>query len=77
MVVSQKQPVDSHRTLEELETKPGYAVGCLNLAELYMQAGKKEEALQKPRKCQEMFSQMGMEQWLERIINLVEEGKSR
>jgi ATP/maltotriose-dependent transcriptional regulator MalT len=59
------------KILDELETKPAYAVGCLNLADLYMRAGRKEKALGNLRRSQEMFSQMGMDQWLERIKNLV------
>ena len=58
------------KILDELETKPAYAVGCLNLAELYMRAGRKEKALENLRRSQEMFSQMGMDQWLERVKNL-------
>jgi tetratricopeptide (TPR) repeat protein len=63
------------RILEELETKPAYAVGCLNLAALYMRAGRKGEALDNLKRSREMFSQMGMEQWLERIGNLSGGGK--
>jgi tetratricopeptide (TPR) repeat protein len=54
------------KMLDDLETKPAYAVGCLNLGELYMDAGRKEKALENLRRSEEMFNQMGMDYWLVR-----------
>ena len=52
------------KILDELETKPAYAVGCLNLGELYLDAGKEDQALENLRRSEEMFSRMGMDYWL-------------
>jgi class 3 adenylate cyclase/tetratricopeptide (TPR) repeat protein len=60
------------KILDELETKPAYAVGCLNLGELYWDAGKKDQALGNLRSSEEMFSRMGMDYWLDRTRTLLE-----
>jgi tetratricopeptide (TPR) repeat protein len=52
------------KMLDDLETKPAYAVGCLNLGELYANAGQKEKALENLRKAESMFQEMGMDYWL-------------
>jgi class 3 adenylate cyclase/tetratricopeptide (TPR) repeat protein len=57
--------------LDELETKPAYAVGCLNLGELYWDAGKKDKALENLRRSEEMFSRMGMDYWLTQARNVL------
>ncbi|MFO7985483.1 MAG: adenylate/guanylate cyclase domain-containing protein [Desulfatiglandaceae bacterium] len=55
------------KILDELETKPAYAVGCLNLGELYLDAGLKEKALVNLKKAEEMFRKMGMDYWLGKV----------
>jgi class 3 adenylate cyclase/tetratricopeptide (TPR) repeat protein len=60
------------KMLDDLETKPAYAVGCLNLGELYMDAGRKEKALENLRRSEEMFSRMGMDYHLARTKKLLE-----
>jgi tetratricopeptide (TPR) repeat protein len=59
------------KILDELETKPAYAVGCLNLGELYLDAGKKDQALENLRRSEEMFSRMGMDYWLTQARNIL------
>jgi class 3 adenylate cyclase/tetratricopeptide (TPR) repeat protein len=54
------------KMLADLETRPAYAVGCLNLGELYVDAGKNEKALENLRRAEGMFSRMGMDYWLVR-----------
>jgi tetratricopeptide (TPR) repeat protein len=59
------------KILDDLETKPGYAVGCFNLGELYMVFGRKEKALENLRRSEEMFSRMGMDHWLARARDVL------
>jgi class 3 adenylate cyclase/tetratricopeptide (TPR) repeat protein len=58
--------------LEELETQPAYAVGRLNLAELYLDAGQKDKASENLETAKEMFKRMRMEYWLDRTRELLE-----
>jgi class 3 adenylate cyclase/tetratricopeptide (TPR) repeat protein len=58
------------KMLDDLETKPAYAVGCLTLGELYLDAGRKEKALEYLRRSEEMFSRMGMDYHLARTKKL-------
>ena len=60
------------KILDELETKPAYTVGCLNLGELYLNAGKKDKALEKLKKAVGMFREMGMDYWLGRTRELLD-----
>jgi len=57
---------------DELETKPAYAMGCLNLGELYAEAGQKEKALENLKKAEAMYQEMGMDYWLARTKKLLE-----
>ncbi len=59
------------KILDELETKPAYAVGCLNLGELYFDVGQQDKALENLRSSEEMFSRMGMDYWLTRARNVL------
>jgi class 3 adenylate cyclase/tetratricopeptide (TPR) repeat protein len=59
------------KILDELETKPAYAVGCLNLGELYFDIGRQDKALENLRKSEEMFSRMGMDYWLTQARNVL------
>jgi tetratricopeptide (TPR) repeat protein len=60
------------KILDELETKPAYAVGCLNLGELYADAGQKEKAIENLKRAEVMFQEMGMDYWLARTKKLLE-----
>ena len=60
------------KILDELETKPAYAQGCLSLGGLYAEAGQKEKALENLKKAEAMFQEMGMEFWLARTKKLLE-----
>jgi class 3 adenylate cyclase/tetratricopeptide (TPR) repeat protein len=59
------------RILEDLETKPAHATGCLCLCELYLNSGKIEKGLEVLRRSEERFSRMGMDYWLERVRNVL------
>jgi len=48
----------------ELRTKPYYALGHLHLGQLYLNAGKKEKAIDNLKKAERMFREMGMDYWL-------------
>ncbi len=69
---AEKHILQGMKILDELETKPAYAVGCLNLGELYLDAGKKDKALENLRRSEEMFSRMGMDYHLARTRKLLE-----
>jgi len=60
------------KILDELETKPAYAQGCLSLGGLYAEAGQKEKALENLKKAEAMFQEMKMEFWLARTKKLLE-----
>jgi tetratricopeptide (TPR) repeat protein len=60
------------KVLDDLETKPAYAVGCLTLGELYLDAGRKEKALENLKKAGAMFQKMGMDYYLTRTTKLLE-----
>ena len=60
------------KILDDLETKPAYAVGCLTLGELYLDAGRKEKALENLKKAEAMFQEMGMDYWLGKTKKLLE-----
>jgi tetratricopeptide (TPR) repeat protein len=64
--------VQGMKILDELETKPAYAVGCLNLGELYLDAGKRDKALENLGRAEVMFSRMGMDYWLTQALNILE-----
>ena len=57
---------------DELETKPFYAQGYLNLGEVYADAGQKEKAIENLKKAEAMFQEMGMDYWLTRTKKLLE-----
>jgi len=48
----------------ELRTKPYYALGHLNLGQLYLNAGEKIKAIDNFKKAEGMFRKMGMDYWL-------------
>ena len=48
---------------KELKTKTYYSLGHLYLGQLYLNAGKKEKAINKLKKAEEMFREMGMDYW--------------
>jgi tetratricopeptide (TPR) repeat protein len=48
----------------ELRTKAYYPLGYLYLGELYLNAGKKEKALENLKKAEGMSREMGMDYWL-------------
>ena len=54
------------KILEDLETKPGWAVGCFGLCELYLKGGRIEKGLEALRKAEQMFKEMGMAYWLKK-----------
>jgi class 3 adenylate cyclase/tetratricopeptide (TPR) repeat protein len=58
--------------LDELETKPAYARGYINLGELYANAGQKEKALENLNKGEAMFQEMGMDYDLARTKKVLE-----
>jgi tetratricopeptide (TPR) repeat protein len=60
------------KILDELETKPAYAQGYINLGELYADAGQKEKALENLKKAERMFQEMGMDYWFARTKKLLE-----
>jgi tetratricopeptide (TPR) repeat protein len=60
------------KILEELETKPAYAWGCLFLGELYAHAGQKEKANENLKKAEAMFQEMGMDYLLAQTKKLLE-----
>jgi tetratricopeptide (TPR) repeat protein len=60
------------KILDELETKPAYAQGCLSLGGLYAEAGQKEKALENLKKAEAMFQEMGMRFWLAQTKKLLE-----
>jgi len=51
---------------KELKIKAFYSLGYLHLGELYLNTGKKEEALENIKKAEGMFREMGMDYWLVR-----------
>jgi len=60
------------KVLDDLETKPAYAVGCLTLGELYLDARRKEKALENLKKAETMFQEMGMDYYTVRTKKLLE-----
>jgi len=60
------------KILDDLETKPAYAVGWLHLGELYANAGQKEKALENLKRAETMFQEMGMDYWLARTRKVLE-----
>ena len=49
---------------KELKIKTYYSLGHLYLGQLYLNAGKKEKAINKLKKAEGMFREMGMDYWL-------------
>ena len=49
--------------LEDLETKPQWAVGCFGLSELYLNVGRMGKGLEALKRSEEMFRQMKMDHW--------------
>jgi tetratricopeptide (TPR) repeat protein len=77
MVESQLHKAEEHilkgmKILDELGTKPAYARGYLSLGELYADAGKKEKTIEKLKKAEAMFRQMGMDYYLARTKKVLE-----
>ena len=60
------------KILDELETKPAYAVGCLNLGELYFDNRQQGKALEYLKKAERMFQKMGMDYWLNRTKEVLD-----
>jgi tetratricopeptide (TPR) repeat protein len=60
------------KILDELETKPAYAMGSFSLGELYADVGQKEKAIENLKKAEAMFQKMGMDYWLARTKKLLE-----
>jgi predicted ATPase/class 3 adenylate cyclase len=52
--------------LQELRLKPYVSQGYLYLGELYIDTGQKAKALEKLKKAEKMFREMGMDYWLAR-----------
>lgn len=50
--------------LHKLRIKPFYSQGHLFLGELYLNAGKKEKAMENLKKAEGMFREMGVDYWL-------------
>ena len=50
----------------ELKLKAYYSLGYLYLAQLYLNAGEKEKAIDNLKKAEGMFREMGMDYWLAR-----------
>ena len=50
--------------LSKLEMKPYCAQGYLFLGELYSDGGQKEKAVDKLKKAEGMYQEMGMDYWL-------------
>ncbi|MGA2938960.1 MAG: tetratricopeptide repeat protein [Syntrophobacteraceae bacterium] len=63
---AERNVLDGIRILKDQRQKPDVAVGYLSLAELYLDAGQNEKALQPVRKAEAMFREMGMDQWLKK-----------
>jgi len=63
---AERNVLDGIRILQDQRQKPDVSVGYLNLAELYLDAGQKEKALQPVRKAEAMFREMVMDNWLEK-----------
>jgi class 3 adenylate cyclase/tetratricopeptide (TPR) repeat protein len=59
------------KILKDLETKPAYATGCFSLCELYLKSGRIEKGLEVLRRCEEMFSRMGMDHWVAQARNVL------
>ncbi len=49
---------------DELQIRPYYAVGLLRMGEIYADSGQKEAAIEKLKRAEEMFQEMGMDYWL-------------
>lgn len=49
---------------KEIRSKPLYAAGYLYLGQLYLNAGKREKAIDNLKLSQKMFREMGMDYWL-------------
>ena len=60
------------KILDELKTKPFYALGYLFLGELYANAGQKDRALENLKKAETMYQEMGMDHQLARTKKLLE-----
>ena len=52
------------KILEKLKLRSQYAVGYLELGELYAENGYTEKALENLKKAEGMFKEMGMDFWL-------------
>jgi tetratricopeptide (TPR) repeat protein len=59
------------KMLDELGTRPFYALGYLSLGELYADARQKEKAIENLRKAEAMYQEMGMDYWLARTKKLL------
>jgi class 3 adenylate cyclase/tetratricopeptide (TPR) repeat protein len=68
---AQEQILQSLMMLEELQIKPRYAVGLLYLGELLTKSGKGEMGIEKLRKAEEMFHEMRMDHWLDRVQGIL------
>ena len=49
---------------KELKAEPHSSLGHLHLGELYLNAGKKEKAIDNLKKAEGMFREMDMDYWL-------------
>lgn len=50
--------------LDELKLRPGYSQGYIFLGELFVDTGKRNEAVANLKKAERMFREMGMDYWL-------------
>jgi tetratricopeptide (TPR) repeat protein len=57
---------------DEIETRPFSAQGYLFLGELYSDWDKKQKSLERLRKAEGMFQQMGMDYWLDKTREILE-----
>ena len=69
---AEKHILQGMKILDELKTKPHYAMCYFNLGELYADAGQKEKAIENLKKAEAMFQEMGMDYWLARTKKLLE-----
>jgi tetratricopeptide (TPR) repeat protein len=60
------------KIFDELKMKPSCARGYLALGELYAHAGQKEKVLENLKKAEAMFQEMGMDYWMARTRELLE-----
>jgi tetratricopeptide (TPR) repeat protein len=61
------------KILSALQTKPDISIACLFLGEIYWSLGPVDKALCFLRKAAEMFEEMGMDYWLDKTQEILEQ----